>query len=313
MLDVMDRHSDWAVIVALVGGGQEINRGEAGLLEWGRALADFPNWLVYASPLVLGEGSKSSFRLFATTDAHPQRIVPAPSLHLNVCTRSIRAQRISDWVDAVLSGMHSEAGKIAGELAVKPVMTRSLDIARTWLNFNRRGRTKAGLVASASANRLRADGLEPSFDFHQRFDWEHWFLDTHSCLDPACDHQYCNDVRACSQLEVAATQFEIQGLELDWVGLCWGEDFTWSGTEWVARRFNNRKWRILKPIDRNRRAFLLNAYRVLMTRARQAMVIYVPRPSKDDRSRLHRELDQTATFLLSCGAISLESHTLASR
>src|SRR5262249_46461429 len=134
-----------------------------------------------------------------------------------------------------------------------------------------------------------------------------WFLDTHDCVDMDCDHKYCNDVRACSKLEVAATQFEIQGLELDWIGLCWGEDLMWSGTEWIGRRFNNKRWKELNPSDRNRRAFLTNAYRVLMTRARQGMVIYVPSPPKDDKSRLHQELDQTASFLLKCGAIDLES------
>ena len=305
MLDVMNRHSDWAVIIALIGGGQEINRGEAGLLEWGRALADFPEWLVYASPFVLGEEGSPAFRLFDSPDAHPERIISAPSLHLEICTRSIRAQRISDWVDAVLSGAQSDAAKIANDLEMKPVLTRSLAIAREWLNENRRGKTRAGLVTSASANRLRADGLEPTFDFHQRFDWEHWFLDTHDCFDQNCDHKYCNDVRASSKLEVAATQFEIQGLELDWIGLCWGEDLTWDGTQWVGRRFNNKKWRVLNPSDRNRNSFLINAYRVLMTRARQGMVIYVPSPPKDDASRLHQELDRTAAFLLQCGATVL--------
>jgi DUF2075 family protein len=305
MLDVMNRHSDWAVIIALIGGGQEINRGEAGLLEWGRALADFPEWLVYASPHVLGENGSSSFRLFDSSDAHPERIISAPSLHLKVCTRSIRAQRISDWVDAVLSGIQADAAEIASDFGIKPALTRSLAIARAWLNNNRRGQTRAGLVTSASANRLRADGLEPTFDFHQRFDWEHWFLDTHDCVDQDCDHKYCNDVRASSKLEVAATQFEIQGLELDWIGLCWGEDLTWDGTQWVGRRFNNKRWRVLKPNDRDRRVFLVNAYRVLMTRARQGMVIYVPSPLKDDQSRLHQELDRTAAFLLQCGAVAL--------
>jgi DUF2075 family protein len=108
-------------------------------------------------------------------------------------------------------------------------------------------------------------------------------------------------------LEVAATQFEIQGLELDWVGLCWGEDLTWDGTQWVGRRFNNKTWKVINPDDPNRKMYLVNAYRVLMTRARQGMVIYVPSPSQEDKSRLHKELDLTAEFLRSCGAIILEA------
>jgi Uncharacterized conserved protein (DUF2075) len=305
MIEVMDRHPDWAVIIALIGGGQEINRGEAGLAEWGRALAHFPRWRVHASPNVLNRDiGTDGFRLFETVeDPYPDRIIQSPSLHLEVCTRSIRAQRISDWVDSVLTGKHREAAQIARSLDAKPAVTRSLSTARAWLNYNRRGRTRSGLVASASALRLRADGLEPTFDFQQRFDWEHWFLDIHDCTDPDCDHKYCNDVRASSRLEVAATQFKIQGLELDWVGLCWGEDLTWDNLQWTYRRFNNKQWKQIKEDDHRRIAYLVNAYRVLMTRARQGMVIYVPAPAKDDASRLPLELDYTANLLISCGAV----------
>lgn len=308
MIEVMDRHSDWAVIIALIGSGQEINRGEAGLAEWGRALTHFPHWRVHASPNVLSRDvGAARFRLFETADdPYPERITQSPALHLNVCTRSIRAQRISDWVDAVLTGTHSEAAQIADNLDAKPLITRSLSTARAWLDNNRRGLTRSGLVASASALRLRADGLEPTFDFQQRFDWEHWFLDIHDCTDPSCDHRYCNDVRSSSRLEVAATQFKIQGLELDWIGLCWGEDLTWDSTKWICRRFNNKQWRLIKSSDHRRREYLVNAYRVLMTRARQGMVIYVPDPAKDDASRLHLELNFTAEFLMSCGAIPIE-------
>jgi Uncharacterized conserved protein (DUF2075) len=239
MLQVMDRHSDWAVIVALIGGGQEIHRGEAGLAEWGRALARFPNWKVYASPLALRETSPQGFKLFQSDDPYPQRTISSNALHLSVCTRSIRAQHISDWVDAVLSGGCEEATAIAASIDSKPAIVRTISDAKTWLNEKRRGRTRAGLVASATADRLRADGLELAFDFHQRFDWEHWFLDSHDCSDPGCDHRYCNDVRASSKLEVAATQFEIQGLELDWVGLCWGEDLTRDGSQWIYQRFRD--------------------------------------------------------------------------
>jgi len=309
MIEVMDRHSDWAAIVALIGGGQEINRGEAGLGEWGRALGRFPHWRVYAPPnvLSLAQGTNSS-RLFETTaPPYPERITESAALHLNVCTRSVRAQRISKWVDAVLTGEHSEAMRIAGSFGTRPVITRSLKITKDWLETNRRGRTRSGLVACASAARLRADGLEPTFDFHQRFDWEHWFLDVHDCSDPSCDHRYCNDVRASSKLEVAATQFEIQGLELDWIGLCWGEDLTWDGVQWICRRFNNKQWRPIKAEDIRRRMYLVNAYRVLMTRARQGMVIYVPRPDEGDTSRLRVDLDHTAEFLTSCGASLIPS------
>jgi hypothetical protein len=302
MLEVMDRHADWAVIVALVGGGQEINRGEAGLAEWGRALQGFPHWRVCASGQVLAGGdSTAGFKLFEDEDTCHGCVQEVSALHLDVCTRSIRAQGISDWVNAVLNGNFASARRYANGLDAKPLITRTLATTRKWLEQNRRGRTRAGLVCSSSAARLRADGIESSFDFHQRFEWERWFLDKSDCTDPDCAHRYCNDVRASSKLEVAATQFEVQGLELDWVGVCWGDDFTWNGGEWISRRFNNKVWRPLTDLTKQR--YLLNAYRVLLTRARQGMIIYVPEPGREDRSRLRDDLDRTADFLLNCGAV----------
>jgi len=305
MLEVMDRHQDWSVIVALVGGGQEINRGEAGLSEWGQALLRFPHWRVLASPYVLSENSRAEFRLFGETPTRI-RVQPSERLHLRISTRSIRAQKISDWVDAVLSGRVSEALEIAGALPAKPAITRSLSAARLWLTRNRRGTTRSGLTASAYAARLRADGLEPDFEFHRGFDWEHWFLDLADCESDSCDHKYCNDVRASSKLEVVATQFEIQGLELDWVGVCWGEDLLWEGERWECRRFNNKKWRVVPSRSARKRSYQLNAYRVLLTRARQNMVLYIPQPTQNDTSRLPLELDRTADFLHSCGAQPFE-------
>jgi len=300
MLEVMDRHEDWSVIVALVGGGQEINRGEAGLSEWGRALLKFPHWRVLASPFVLSGNSREEFRLFEETP-NGIRVQPTERLHLRISTRSIRAQKISDWVDAVLSGQNTEALEIAEALPVRPAVTRSLSAAKLWLVGNRRRTTRSGLAASAYAARLRADGLEPDFEFHRAFDWEHWFLDFADCESDNCDHKYCSDVRASSKLEVVATQFEIQGLELDWVGVCWGEDLLWEGEKWECRRFNNKKWRVIPAHAVRKRSYQLNAYRVLLTRARQNMILYIPQPLHD-KSRLVPELDRTANFLLSCGA-----------
>jgi hypothetical protein len=301
MLEVMDRHRDWAVIVALVGGGQEINRGEAGLAEWGRSIREFPDWQVWASPYVLSPDSTANFRLFEAS-GNDDRVYSKEQLHLRVCTRSIRAQRISDWVDAVLSGQQDEAITIANLLTLKPVVTRNLSDAKMWLENNRRGTTRSGLVASAYAARLRADGLESDFEFHRGFEWEHWFLDSPECDLPDCDHRYCNDVRASSKLEVVATQFEIQGLELDWVGVCWGEDLLWEDGKWEIRRFNNKRWKTLREDAARKRSYQLNAYRVLLTRARQNMIIYVPNPDLSDKSRLSQGLDRTWDFLRSCGA-----------
>lgn len=292
MLDIMNRHRDWAVIVALVGGGQEINRGEAGLAERGRALPKFTEWSIVASPEVLGRTMGSGFTLLQEGDPCAGRVRVDDSLHLKVAVRSIRAQKTSDWVNAFLAGDQPGARAIAETLAERPHLTRDLAIARVWLNQRRRGFTRAGLVGSASAMRLRADGVEPSFDFHRRFDWEHWFLDDD------------DDVRCSSRLEVFATQFEVQGLELDWVGVCWGEDFTWDGVKWVSNRFTNKKWiprKMKTEADAQKHQFRMNGYRVLLTRARQGMIIYVPQPPPSDQSRLPADLERTAAYLILCG------------
>ncbi len=299
MLDVMSRHEGWAVLVCLIGGGQEINRGEAGLAEWGTALGKFKEWEVYASPQVLAKKSEGPFLLFRGDDPYPDRIRAVSQFHLEVNNRSVRAEHMSAWVDAVLAGHDTVAKEIANGMSCPPSLTRNLTTVRAWLQGKRRGFTRAGLVASASASRLREDGIETAFGFHRDFEWEHWFLDRDTCDEIGCDHKYCHDVRASSRLEVAATQFEVQGLELDWIGLCWGEDLVWMENQWASFNFGGKNW---KPNNNKRKhQFRVNGYRVLLTRARQGMILYVPEPSAKESSRLSRELQSTAEFLINCG------------
>jgi hypothetical protein len=315
LLQIMDRRKDWAVIVALIGGGQEINRGEAGLAEWGRSLSNFPYWKIYAAPDVISGAIRANgFQLFETEDKWPSRIRPDQNLHLRVNNRSVRAQAISDWVDAVLAADASRAEKIIQVVSERPRITREITTTKQWLNARRLGLTRSGLVSSASAARLRADGLEPSYDFHRFYEWDHWFLDRHLCEETHCNHQYCNDVRASSKLEVHATQFEIQGLELDWVGLCWGEDLVFVDGQWRSQKFNNKKWKLIEAEKlaaasraraEIRHRYRVNAYRVLMTRARQGMILYIPNPDVNDTSRSHSYLDNSYDFLVECGAVPL--------
>lgn len=310
MLDVMSRHPGWAVLVCLVGGGQEINSGEAGLSEWGAALGAFKDWRIFASPEVLTDESGGPFSLFRVPDPSPHRVASVRDFHLKVSNRSIRATQISKWVDLVLLGDRSSATNIASEMSDLPVLSRDLSTVRRWLQEKRRGLTRSGLVASSGSARLRSDGIETSFDFHQRFEWERWFLDHDSCEEPDCDHRYCNDVRASSKLEVAATQFEIQGLELDWIGLCWGEDLLRIEGEWRSFNFNGKTWKPNK--DPQKHKYRVNGYRVLLTRARQGTIIYVPKPNVSDTSRFHAQLDATAEFLLQCGAQELRAPSVSS-
>lgn len=294
ILKIMDRHDDWAVLIALVGGGQEIHSGEGGLAEWGMTLRDtFPNWKVVVSPKALEhDASNAGNRLFNDGNAGSLALRREPALHLEVNLRSFRARKIAEWVDDALAGKAALAAAILPDLKGFPfAMTRSLTGAREWLRQEARGHQRAGLLASSGALRLRADGLELSSGFRQgnRDMFVNWFL----ALPP--------DIRSSNQLEVAASEFECQGLELDWVGLCWGGDFCFSAAigGWEYRCFSGSRWGTMtSDIDRQ---YLLNTYRVLLTRARRGMIIWVPPGDPNDSTRLPAQFDATADYLVRCG------------
>ena len=291
VLSIMDRQ-EWAVVVALVGGGQEIHSGEAGLAEWGRTLRErFPRWRVAVSPKALdGDTSVAGYKLFE--GERPDSIISEdPFLHLAVNRRSYRAQRVAEWVEAVLSADAVEAANIATKLNDFPLaLTRSLPTAKQWLRAKTLGLRRCGLVASSGGLRLRAEGLELSTGFRQtRGLYVNWFLN-----DPT-------DVRSSNQLEVAASEFECQGLELDWVGLCWSGDLTFDHDrgEWFPRSFKGKGWRNVS--DNSDRQYLINKYRVLLTRAREGMIVWVPHGEPSDSTRPPEWFDATAKFLQSCG------------
>jgi hypothetical protein len=294
MISIMDRHEDWAVLVALVGCGQEIHNGEAGLAEWGRTLRErFPKWKVAVSPKALEhDASNAGHQLFSDGNAGSLRIYTDPSLHLEVNLRSFRARKFAEWVEAALAGEEQQAAKIVPELRGFPfTLTRSLTKARGWLRQRARGQQRAGLVASSGALRLRADGLELSSGFRQgnRNMFVHWFL----ALPP--------DVRSSNQLEIAASEFECQGLELDWIGVCWGGDFTYDATNhhWAFRNFSGSRWGSLRnEIDCR---YLLNTYRVLLTRARRGLVLWIPLGDDSDETRRPISFNTTADYLMRCG------------
>lgn len=294
ILSVMDRHQDWAVLVALVGGGQEIHDGEGGLSEWGETLREkFPHWKVVVSPKALDrDASLAGHRLFANGESGSLHVQTEPSLHLEVSLRSFRARKLTEWVDAVLAGDENKARAIVPELKEFPmVLTRSLTEARKWLRQMTRGHRRCGLVASSGAIRLRGDGLEMSSGFRQgnRDIFVKWFLNQRP------------DVRSSDQLEVAASEFECQGLELDWIGLCWGGDFTFDPTlgGWRSRKFSGSGWREVK--NKSDIRYLLNSYRVLLTRARQGLVLWVPQGEASDETRPQDWFDLTVDYLQRCG------------
>jgi len=296
LLRIMERHLDWAVVIALVGGGQEINDGEAGLEEWGRALTGSEReWIIYASPEVLdGGASTAGHRLFDGPN-HSDKVKTSTSLHLRTSNRSLRADQLAMWVNRLLDGDAEGAASLRVTEKFPIFLSRSLQQTRSKLRQQGIGANRYGLVGSSGAARLRAEGLEPSSTFHADYSWEHWYLAEET------------DIRSSFQCEVFATEFEIQGLELDWIGLCWGGDFVWSEAQgWQLRALRHgrqSKWSDIKSLDK--RIYRKNAYRVLLTRARQGMMIFVPMGDADDPTNQPQEFEATAQYLLRCGVTPL--------
>lgn len=292
LIEILDRHPDWCVIVCLIGGGQEINEGEAGLSEWFKALSkQFRNWKVYASDQL----KKPEYSWGLDLEALVRQLACSyeRDLHLAISIRSFRAEKLSQFINELIDGDAGAASQTYGAIrALYPVvLTRSLTAARAWLRRQARGSERYGLVASSGGLRLKPDGIHVKADINA----PNWFLNPKS------------DVRSSYYLEDPATEFAIQGLELDWVGVCWDADFRRVGDRWSFHDFSGAAWRNVH--DSRRQIYLANAYRVLLTRARQGMVIYIPRGDDTDHTRQARFYDGVADFLKACGMPELAPST----
>jgi hypothetical protein len=293
-LEIMERATAWSVIIALVGGGQEINRGEGGLAEWGRALNEHASqWHVAVSPAIVARDEAIAGHTLFEQPTRPElTVTEKPNLHLAVNVRAPRARWLGGWVNAILDGSAQPApSEVRGEFPV--ALTRSLATARLWLRSFCRSGERAGLLASSGALRLRAEGIELSQGFRRGFPYTEWFLANSS------------DLRASDRLEVAASEFECQGLELDWTCVCWGGDFVfdYAANAWRFRALKGTGWDRVRKFDTQR--YITNKYRVLLTRARQGMIICIPKGSEDDSTREPALFDATAEFIASCGVPQL--------
>ncbi len=290
LLSVMDRHPDWCVVVCLIGEGQEINRGEAGIAEWVRALqGDLRHWRVHLPPHLLETGSA----LDAGLRWHLQQRAasPDPALHLAVSVRSFRAETVSAYVAALLGNDAVLARSIAPGVQHFPIYrTRDLSAARRWLRIQRRAGERAGLLASSNAIRLKPEGIYVKAGI----DVCNWFLNP------------TDDIRSSSALEDAATEFDVQGLELDWTCVAWDLNLRRNG-DWEAREFRGTRWQAIHGNTDvlGRADYVRNAYRVLLTRARQGMVIHVPRGDGADATRPPADYDAIDAWLAACGIATL--------
>lgn len=261
LISCMDRQPDWGLVVCLIGGGQEINKGEAGIAEWLKAMNEhFTDWDIYMSDKLVDKEYAEGNALDIINDQ--ERLHIEPSLHLSMSMRSFRAEKVSLFVHQLLDLKKEEATQTLKDLNNYPiVLTRSLDVAKKWLKSHARGSERYGILASSKAERLKAISINVRY----QPDFVHWFLEDE------------NDIRSSNALEDTLTEFEVQGLEIDWACVAWDADLRLNDkhTQWKHCQLRSgTKWQnINKEINQQ---YQLNAYRVLLTRARQGMVIVVP-------------------------------------
>ncbi len=279
----LNLRKDWAVIVCLVGGGQEINTGEAGIAEWISAIKNkFSDWNIFiSSQLTEQEYAEGHVNEILQSVKHQTN----DDLHLAVSMRSFRAEKLNIFVHSLLDRDIFTARKIYSEISSRfpIILTRDLDKAKCWLRSKARGSERYGLVVSSQAARLKPLAI----DVRCKPDTVHWFLDD------------INDVRSSQFLEDAASEFDVQGLELDYTCLVWDGDLRYSESGWIHKSFSNSKWRNIN--SRESQLYQINAYRVLLTRARQGMIICVPKGNDEDQTRLPEFYDTTYEYLKSLG------------
>lgn len=284
LISCLDRHKDWAVVVCLVGGGQEINTGEAGITEWIESLErSFPEWKIYISSH-LNDSEYNANEVLRKLE-HRKGVNYSDSLHLAVSMRSFRAENVSLLIKQILDLNISDAQSTLEQINSNYpiVITRDLQKAKQWLKDKARGSERYGIVVSSQAQRLKPYAI----DVKSPIDPIHWFLDGKE------------DVRSSYYLEDVATEFQVQGLELDWTCVTWDADFRYSPDGWEHWSFVGSKWHHIHKAER--KLYLKNAYRVLLTRARQGMVIVIPEGDKNDPTRDPNFYNSTFDYLKMIG------------
>lgn len=288
LFTIMDRHQDWAVMICLVGLGQDIYDGEMGINEWFRCgIEEFKEWELFYSPSIFSQVEDKNIdrdMILSCTRCHQM-----PELHLKTSIRSFRADKQCQFVDSLLDNDPKRTAEVYQKIAEKyPVyLTRDYDQAKRWVREKVRGSQRSGVLACSSAQRLKPEGIYVS----KEIDVKNWFL------APS------DDLRSSNKLEVVASEFKVQGLEIDWAIVCWDADLRRSkdGKDWDHFNFRGTRWNKRNKAEEKR--YLVNSYRVLLTRARQGMVIFVPKgvDPEEDSTRDSRYYDGIYQYLLSCG------------
>ena len=283
LISEMDRHQDWCVIVCLVGGGQEINSGEAGISTWIESMdIKYKEWKVYVSDQINNPEYSWGYS-FDQILSSPRTSI-TKDLHLSVSLRSFRSENLSNYINEIIAGNIPKALELKETISDYPIyVTRSLSSAKAWLKEQARGSERYGLVADSNAIRLKPEGVFVKSEI----DPANWFL---------ADK---DDVRSSYYLEDVATEYAVQGLELDWVCVCWDASLRRINNKWELYKFKGTKFQ--KRSQEHERKYLMNAYRVLLTRARQGLIIFVPKGNIQDKTREPMFYDGTYEYLINCG------------
>lgn len=289
LISTMDRHTDWAVVICLIGGGQEINTGEAGLPEWFDSLRrSFSGWDVYVTPQ-LKDNEYTRQREWSALVSN-LNITEDESLHLNSSVRSFRTPQLASFVKELLD-LNSDTAKLLYEQIKDKyplVLSRELPNAKHWVKSQCHGTMKYGILASSEAKRLKPENIHvKGSNQKDKREIAYWMLNDK------------DDVRSCYALEDPATEFDIQGLELDYALVAWDADLRFHNGDWKYYSFKGNVWQSIH--NEEKKLYLKNAYRVLLTRSRQGMVIFIPKGSTDDISRLPSFYDSLYHYLKSLG------------
>ncbi|MEA4811123.1 MAG: DNA/RNA helicase domain-containing protein [Anaerolineaceae bacterium] len=284
LIRIMDRHIDWAVIICLIGGGQEINTGEAGLLEWFDSLKkDFSNWDVYISDKITDSEYIHEKKIEDIMKGVNYKIIE--ELHLGVSLRSFRNENVARFIKSILDVEIETARNLCNLLKeTYPIfITRDLEKAKETVRGWAKGTERFGIVASSGAKRIRSVGVW----VQSKIEAENWFLNGPE------------DVRSSYFLEDAATEFDIQGLELDWTIMCWDANLRFTKNHFDYYAFKGSKWNSINIKESI--LYLKNSYRVLLTRARQGMVVFIPHGDASDKTRQSDFYDGTFRYLKDIG------------
>ena len=285
LISILNRHKEWATIICLIGGGQEINKGEsAGISGWFNSLKNnYPDWDVYVSDKITDEEYTKDNDFNEMTKGINVHIVE--DLHLAVSLRSFRSENVSAFIKALLDVDKEEAHNLYQQFKNDyPIcLTRDLQKAKQWVKDKAKGSERYGLTASSGAKRLRKYGIW----VQNKIDAPVWFLNDR------------NDVRSSFYLEETATEFDIQGLELDWTIICWDANLRFNGLEFEYYNFLGTKWNNVRNEDNI--LYLKNAYRVLLTRARQGFIIFIPNGDENDKTMLPAYYDGVYSYLKDIG------------